>query len=502
MSAERKSREVAEFGDFQTPPELAQQICALLWRQGIRPTSLLEPTCGIGNFLFAALDHFPSATQAVGLELSPAHTQRLKLALEGHPDQDKVKIIEGNFFDAHWPSLLRDLPELLVIGNPPWVTNAQLSILESTNLPRKSNFLNLRGMDARTGKSNFDISEWMIIQLLSNLAGRNATLAMLCKTTTARKILSYAWKQRWNLSAADLYRIDTPTHFQASVDAGLLICHLGSGEIGQHCSVYSSLTGSEPVQEWAYADGTMIADVVRYERWKHLQGREGMRWRSGIKHDCAGVMELVQDGQLFCNGLGELVDIEPTYLYPMMKATQVANGVAGKSQRYMLIPQRTLGEDTSQLAYTAPKTWQYLCHHSALLEARASSIYRKQPRFAIFGVGDYAFSPWKVAISALHKKLRFSVVGSVEGQPIVLDDTSNFLACQSYEEAERIASLLNSPTAQDFFQAFIFWDAKRPITIDLLQRLNLAALAEESGVGLSQMQDGLHPKQLTFTLES
>jgi len=32
-------------------------------------------------------------------------------------------------------------------------------------------------------------------------------------------------------------------------------------------------------------------------------------------------------------------------------------------------------------------------------------------------------------------------------------------------------------------EAFIFWDAKRPITIDILKRLDLVALARELGAG-------------------
>ena len=47
------------------------------------------------------------------------------------------------------------------------------------NLPAKENFQNFRGIEALTGKSNFDISEWMLIQLVKALRGRSATIAML-----------------------------------------------------------------------------------------------------------------------------------------------------------------------------------------------------------------------------------------------------------------------------------------------------------------------------------
>jgi len=120
-------------------------------------------------------------------------------------------------------------------------------------------------------------------------------------------------------------------------------------------------------------------------------------------------------------------------------------------------------------------------HHGEALDRRGSSIYRKRPRFSVFGVGDYTFAPWKVAISGFYKRLKFAVVGSSEGKPTVLDDTVYFVACRSEEEARSVASLLNSETAREFLSALIFWDAKRPITADLLSRLDLQALAREVG---------------------
>ena len=86
-----------------------------------------------------------------------------------------------------------------------------------------------------------------------------------------------------------------------------------------------------------------------------------------------------------------------------------------------------------------------------------------------------------MAISGFYKNLRFAVVGPHAGKPVVLDDTSYFVSCQSEGEARYIADLLNSQPAREFFSAFVFWDAKRPITIDMLRRLDLSALACELG---------------------
>ncbi len=69
-------------------------------------------------------------------------------------------------------------------------------------------------------------------------------------------------------------------------------------------------------------------------------------------------------------------------------------------------------------------------------------------------------------------------VGPHEDKPVVFDDTCYFLACRNEEEARLIAALLNSDPATEFFSAFIFWDAKRPITAKILKKLNILALAK------------------------
>lgn len=480
MASVAKTKETAEFGDFQTPPELARKVCELMSRQGFQPASVIEPTCGLGNFLFAALDQFPTVTKAIGLDICSDYVQAVELKLRNRPDKNKVRVIQDSFFYTDWSALLEDLPiPMLVVGNPPWVTNAQLSNLGSFNVPDKSNFHKHNGFDAVTGKSNFDISEWMLIRILHWLDNRNAVMAMLCKTAVARKLLMYAWKNKIAIADSAIYHIDAAAYFGASVDACLLICHLSPSVHNFDSQIYDSIKDSKLKQIIGHRDGKLVASVDRYERWKHLQGNSIKKWRSGIKHDCAKVMELQKEGNKFRNGFGELIELEEQFLFPMLKSSEVANPLVVVPIRWMLVTQKSIREDPSLIKDTAPKTWDYLQKHAHLLNKRGSSIYKNRPQFSIFGVGDYSFVPWKVAISGFYKKLEFKVIGSYNDKPIVLDDTSNFIGCESQEEAQHIADLLNSPIAKEFFQAFIFWDAKRPITIELLSRLNLAALEYE-----------------------
>ena len=151
------------------------------------------------------------------------------------------------------------------------------------------------------------------------------------------------------------------------------------------------------------------------------------------------------------------------------------------------MPQRCLGGAPEALRGSAPRAWAYLESHSAHLERRQSSIYRGRPPFSIFGIGDYSFSPWKVAVSGLYKTPRFVAVGPEGGRPVLFDDTVYFLPCAGEAEALRLVELLSGPEATTYLRAFLFRDAKRPITASLLEGLDLRAL---SGGSHAPLGDG------------
>jgi len=447
------------------------------------------------------MDRFPGVAKAIGLDISPSYVKLVSSQICSHGHADKVEVRRGDFFRVDWARLFADLPEpILVIGNPPWVTNSELGTLGSRNLPEKSNFQKHNGLDAMTGKSNFDISEWMLIRLIEKLSNHRATLAMLCKTAVARKVLLHAWKNRLPLRRSEIRLIDAKKYFGATVDACLLLCSFETASENDHGSdqstVYDRLGDKEPSQAIGYREGRLVADVDSYEHWRHLEGAGAYRWRSGIKHDCGKVMEFHKEGNRYRNGLGQLVELEDEYLYPMLKSSDLANGSVKEPTRWMLVTQRHVAEDTKSIETNAPKTWQYLLCHAERLDKRASSIYRKRPRFSVFGVGDYSFARWKVAISAFYKRLEFAEVGHFSGKPIVLDDTAYSLACQTKQEARAIARLLNSKVSREFFSSFIFWDAKRPITIDVLRRLSIDALARELRVGKGLIRSSDQQQQL------
>ncbi len=476
-----KTRAKIEFGDFQTPPDLAREVCALLARQRIEVDLAVEPTCGTGAFLVAAAAAFPNA-RLYGWDINSDYVAKTQKALDHARAGKRATVGVQDFFSHDWEKELSGLHgRLLIIGNPPWVTSATVSSVNGGNLPVKENFQGFRGIEALTGKSNFDISEWMLIQLLKALRRRSATIAMLCKTGTARKLLRFAWQNDGNLAAASLYRIDAKKHFGATVDACLLVA--STGETGPaEAKVFENLAATRASTTLGLAGQDLVYNIRTYRRLKQLEGYSPYQWRSGVKHDCASVMELRRtNGTALQNKLGEAVIIEPDYLFPLLKCSDLANGRI-ELERYVLVTQRRVGDDTAGIAKKAPRTWRYLDSHRHLFEARKSSIYSKRMPFALFGIGDYAFAPWKVAVSGLHRTARFTLIGPVGDRPVLFDDTCYFLPFEDESEARNVYSILNSTPCREFLGSLIFTDSKRPITVELLQRLNIHAIAVEAGI--------------------
>ncbi len=70
-----------EFGDFQTPLALAQEVCTLLVQRNVEAATVIEPTCGVGAFLSAAGEAFPKA-RLMGWDINRDYVERTKSALK------------------------------------------------------------------------------------------------------------------------------------------------------------------------------------------------------------------------------------------------------------------------------------------------------------------------------------------------------------------------------------------------------------------------------------
>jgi hypothetical protein len=470
-----------DLGDFQTPPALAAAVLESLGKIGVRWPRVLEPTCGQGGFVTALLNGPSPPREIQAVEIQQAHCEQARASVATRDlSRTRVEIVQANLFEL---DLKRDLRwredgPLLVIGNPPWVTSAELGAMGKTCRLKKWNLKALPGIEARTGASNFDLAEAVWLKLLRELADLAPTLALLCKTSVARRVLQFAQHDGIGITAASIHRIDAARWFGAATGACLFRIKMGSTTRSVHVPVFSGLGRDCAEPSWGFARGWLVQDLEAHRRVIWAAGASPWTWRQGLKHDAAAVMELIRDRSsgLLYNRAGERVDLELDFVYPLVKGADLKHPAVERPLRSVIVTQKCIGEDTRSLAMRAPRLWRYLEARADSFARRKSSIYRDQPPFALFGVGPYSFSCFKVAISGLHKTPAFRALGPLEGRPVMLDDTCYFLPCESAEQAAVLTALCNDPITLEFVRSASFPDAKRPITKALLGRVDLGAV--------------------------
>lgn len=145
-------------------------------------------------------------------------------------NKPEISIIHYNVFDFDFKAIAKDhrAKHVLIIGNPPWVTNSKLGSLNSSNLPKKTNFKKYSGLDAMTGKGNFDIAEYITLMMIETFQHQDANMALLVKNTVIKNIVFDQYSNKYAISDIEKHCIDSKKEFNASVEASLFYCQIKS----------------------------------------------------------------------------------------------------------------------------------------------------------------------------------------------------------------------------------------------------------------------------------
>ncbi len=476
----------AEYGDFQTNINLSDNVCNLLKNQNTTPEIIIEPTCGKGNFIISSLNKFENIKFIYGVEIYKPYVWETKFAIlnyflkKKNSNLPEISIYHYNVFDFDFKKISKKHKDqkILIIGNPPWVTNSKLSSLGSDNLPLKSNFKNHNGLDAITGKGNFDIGEYISIKLISIFSKLNGNFAFLVKNSVAKNMLLEQNKTRYQISSIKQFDIDAKKEFNVSVNACLFLCSLNN-KPDVTIAEYNFYT-RKLIREYGWVNNKFVADIDLYLKSENIDGKFPFVWRQGVKHDASKIMELENVNGHYLNNNKETVEIEKDLVYALLKSSDLKGAIIDKSRKYTIITQKKIGQETKYIKELYPKTYNYLFSNIAYFSKRKSSIYKGKPIFSIFGIGDYSFKPYKVAIAGMYKTTIFSLVKPIDNKPVMLDDTCYFIGFETLIEAEITQTLLNKELAQNFIQSIAFKDAKRMITKDLLMRIDLNAIINKT----------------------
>lgn len=461
-----------EFGDYQTPQSLANRVVQLLKTKGFDYENVIEPTFGEGNFVQEVAQQFENVKRIKGIEIQEDLFERTQEKLEKYSNID-FELRNEDFFIQKYENLFDNTKRNLVVGNPPWVTASQLAQMNSSNVPQKGNIKNLSGFDALTGKSNFDIAEWIALRLLeemSNLTKKSA-LALLVKNSVIRNIAKYLPSSNLIISRISMYHFDAKKEFNVSTDASLLLIEINDKKWDSKVHEFELSEPLKKINIFGWVENHFVSNIDNYQELIKFDKVTTWDWRSGVKHDIGKVMEFEKiSDNLYQNALGEKFCLPDDYVFPLVKSSDISKGTFRK---YVLVTQKSVGEDTSIIQEKSPETWEYLENHKEYFDKRKSSIYRNAPEFSVFGIGDYSFKTYKVAVSGMYKIPKFRVLKPVNGKPVMTDDTVYFVGFDKLRDAELFAEVLNSEESQKLLGAITFSDAKRPYTKEILKRVDV-----------------------------
>lgn len=452
-----------QFGDYQTPSDFARRVCDFLKARCVSPKTVIEPTCGVGNFLKASLSF--GAQNYYGIELDPEYCQQC----EQNIADPNVTIINADIFYFDFDHLCPDLNDVLVIGNPPWVTSSELSRQNATNVPPKTNFKEMNGLNAIMGASNFDVAEYIILRLIDHIKAKDAVLAMLCKPSVARNVFQEINRKGIAYKNFSIYRFDAWDVFHVNASACLLLIEFQRFQdcVVRECKVYDFDESDKLKETLLYSKGAIRQACVGDD----FDGESCFEWRQGVKHDCSKIMELSFDGVHYINGKQDVVNIENSYVFPLIKGSMFKRAIIERSSKYVIVTQTKIKQDTAQIQLIAPHTWQYLWSNRESFDSRKSTIYRNAPPFSMFGIGDYSFAKYKIGICGFYKVPLFAMLKG-EDKPIMTDDTSYFISFDSYDMAYVAMLCLNSDRVRTYLMSTSFQDAKRPFTKHMLSHLD------------------------------
>ncbi|MES2329890.1 MAG: hypothetical protein V4539_09825 [Bacteroidota bacterium] len=501
----------AEYGDFQTNSELANKITLHLSSKNISPEIVIEPTCGKGNFIIAALRNLCNIKYIFGVEIYKPYVWQTKFNIIDffltNPNTNKpiISIVHCNVFDFDFKGIAKthSNKDILVIGNPPWVTNSKLGSLNSTNLPKKTNFKNHSGLDAMTGKGNFDIAEFITLTMIETFQSLKGNLLLLVKNSVIKNIVFDQKRNCYKISSIEKHCIDSKREFNVSVEAALFYCQLNTSPTFD-CTEFDFYNNQNPSLKSGWLEDKFVSNIETYIHTKEIDGECPFVWRQGLKHDCSTVMELDRVNGHYVNGLNEEVKLEDGLVYGILKSSDLKNKAINQTRKFTIVTQKKVGQETKYIEREYPKTYKYLNEHKRNFDARKSSIYNNKPLFSIFGIGEYSFKCYKVAISGLYKTFHFTLILPQHNKPVMLDDTCYLIGFDNIEFAVYSLILLNSDITVQFLQSITFADAKRTFTKEVLMRIDLLELAkriDKSALQAElQMLNGKYNLNLTLNL--
>ncbi len=144
-------------------------------------------------------------------------------------------------------------------------------------------------------------------------------------------------------------------------------------------------------------------------------------------------------------------DVEATYLYPLLRGSEVRRWAARPTACILLVqdPATKRGVIERVMQRESPRTYRYFKRFEEQLALRKDRGTRQIVAqggafYSMFGVGAHTMAPVKVVWHRMRAPLGAAVVETLDGRPIIPQETHVMVVASTLEEAHYIAGVMNS----------------------------------------------------------
>lgn len=482
-------------GEYYTPSWLANHTLNRLNYLGDPRIRLLDPACGSGVFLVLAIhrlrQHYAPAeptpeviTQCVtGFDIQPlavlsaqtAYLHAISPALrhESGPLHIPVHCMDSILDEYHGP------PFDVVAGNPPWVNWERLpKAYRQATQPFWQDYglFPHRGFATLLGQGKKDLAMLMTYRALDRFVKDNGRLGFIISRsvfTTASAGQGFRRFQLGDNTPFKIVHIDDMSALRPfegiSAPVSVMIAQKGIPTTYPvsytiwHSRSHPEEANAQPVDPrdptspWIHGQAGLLGAASKLLYPSDYQAMSGAcTWLNGVYW--LEILQCRADNQLWARNSPENSKkpirpvthlFEGNLVFPLLRARDIRRWRA-RPQRAILIPQNPetrRGYDTDWLRKHYPNVYAYLSSFKEELVARAGyrRYYRSEaPFYSIFNLSQATFAPFKVVWKRMSNQMTATVAETLDGKPIVPQETLTFVACETADEAHYLCALLNS----------------------------------------------------------
>lgn len=420
----------------------------------------------------------------------------------------RISVLHKRGWDGIWLQIIQnflwsvELPKFdYVIGNPPWVRWSSLPELYRERVKETANSYNIFSEHKRYGGNELDISALLTYTVADRWLKEGGTLLFLLPQNHLQNDSSSGFRQ---LKVADDYL--QPTFVEDLKDLSVFADAVNSPMIFSLKKQKKSINYPVPYRKWySVSDKKTIPESAKVETiiakkdtkdyyaqplkqtnrapwiygtrselaiFDNIIGESTYTGRKGITTDVNGIYfpEILQERenevQIRTRPEAGRRNIGPSQKYWIEKdlVFPVAKGAKniGRGQFYpdanivCLLPNYGILADDYEKASKKlaglPKTEKYFRDFKELLETRSTykKFMRGAPYWAVYNVGDYTLSQYKVAWAEIGSVVKAAVLKSddnpfnLKNLEVIPDHKLYFASFDNQEEALFLSGLLNS----------------------------------------------------------